>query len=291
MAKMPAEIGHIDGVALGTLFANRQALRDARIHRPLQAGIDGSAQAAYSIVVSGGYVDDEDYGNRIIYTGHGGNDPATKRQVADQKWTLGNAALQASQQRGTPVRVVRGAKGAAPFAPAEGYRYDGLFLVEQCWDEIGVDDFLVCRFRLTEANHLVPERDRGGAPPEIPAMPESPSNPAPPSRALDVQCPDENQMWVELLVASPLFADQVRASGTRLDSDRAELVMKLIDANGGQLRTDDLAAVLETPTMRLRGFLATLTRVLNLDGYEVLVDDGSRVRLDAALAKTQFGIE
>jgi hypothetical protein len=37
----------------------------------------GSQTGAESIVVSGGYEDDEDHGDTIIYTGHGGNDPQT----------------------------------------------------------------------------------------------------------------------------------------------------------------------------------------------------------------------
>ena len=160
MAKIMPHHGHTAGVPLGSLFRNRQALRDARIHRPLQAGIDGNSGGAYSIVVSGGYVDDKDLGNEIIYTGQGGNDPNTKRQIADQQWERGNAALRLDSERGLPVRVARGHKGAAPFAPAEGYRYDGLFLIEDCWEETGVDGFRICRFKLVEAKHLVPEADR-----------------------------------------------------------------------------------------------------------------------------------
>nr|WP_307962159.1 YDG/SRA domain-containing protein [Salinispora arenicola] len=63
------------------------------------------------MVVSGGYVDDEDYGTEIVYTGQGGNDPTTKRQIADQQLTRGNLGLARSQIDGNPVRVVRGAGG------------------------------------------------------------------------------------------------------------------------------------------------------------------------------------
>jgi len=58
-----------------TVYANRRALRAAGIHRALQAGIVGTrAAGAESIVLSGGYEDDKDFGNMIIYTGHGGRD-------------------------------------------------------------------------------------------------------------------------------------------------------------------------------------------------------------------------
>src|SRR3954447_18590718 len=106
------------------MFDSRQAAHDAGAHRPLQAGISGAAaEGADSIVVSGGYEDDEDYGDVIVYTGHGGNDPATARQVADQRLERGNLALAVSADRGLPVRVVRGAGGDAAYSPTRGYRY------------------------------------------------------------------------------------------------------------------------------------------------------------------------
>ena len=75
-------IGDIPGVAVGTEFADRRALREAGIHRPLQAGMCGSsATGAESIVLNGGYEDDEDSMEAIVYTGHGGNDPASGGQV------------------------------------------------------------------------------------------------------------------------------------------------------------------------------------------------------------------
>ena len=77
--------GEIPGYPAGSLFDDRPSLSGSRVHRPRQAGISGGGkEGADSIVVSGGYEDDEDYGNLIIYTGHGGNDSSTGRQVADQ---------------------------------------------------------------------------------------------------------------------------------------------------------------------------------------------------------------
>ena len=65
--------GPIEGHEVGATFSNPNALAAAGIHRPLQAGISGSAtEGANSIVLSGGYEDDEDYGDLIVYTGHGG---------------------------------------------------------------------------------------------------------------------------------------------------------------------------------------------------------------------------
>lgn len=142
-------IGEIGGVVPGTAFRSREEMHKAGIHRALRAGIVGGEQiGAESIVLSGGYVDDEDHGDVVIYTGHGGRDANTGRQIADQEFTHQNQALVVSQLRGDPVRVIRGASHRGPFSPTSGYRYDGLFWVEDHWLSRGQDGFLVCRFRL-----------------------------------------------------------------------------------------------------------------------------------------------
>jgi putative restriction endonuclease len=116
--------GDIPGVAVGTIFPDRTALAEAGVHRPLQAGISGSGlDGAESIVVSGGHEDDEDHGDEVVYTGHGGKDQKTSKQIHDQELTVGNLALARSQLEGLPVRVIRGAELDSPFAPPQGYRY------------------------------------------------------------------------------------------------------------------------------------------------------------------------
>jgi putative restriction endonuclease len=147
---MPDRVfGDIPGVPIGAMFNNRQELSVAGVHRPTMAGISGAAsEGADSIVVSGGYEDDEDYGDVIIYTGHGGNDPNTGKQIADQELTYGNLALAKSSIDGLPVRVVRGARGDPHYAPASGYRYDGLYFIERYWQQIGRSGHRVWQFRL-----------------------------------------------------------------------------------------------------------------------------------------------
>jgi putative restriction endonuclease len=105
-------------------------------------------------VLSGGYEDDADYGAVILYTGQGGRDPETGEQVAHQLLNRGNLALATSKLRGLPVRVIRG-KGASPYAPAEGYRYDGLYVVDAYWKQRGAAGFVVWRYRLLRADRLL----------------------------------------------------------------------------------------------------------------------------------------
>jgi len=148
---MARHFGAIPGVPVGAAYADREAVAEANVHKPLQAGISGGEkEGADSIVVSGGYEDDEDYGSYIVYTGHGGQDPVTKRQIADQTLTAGNLALAVSADRGLPVRVVRGWRGDPAHSPTSGYRYDGLFYVESYGQATGRAGFKIWRYRLVQ---------------------------------------------------------------------------------------------------------------------------------------------
>lgn len=70
--------GHVPGYPEGSVFENRTELSECRVHIPTQAGTSGrQTVGAESIVLSGGYEDDADYGDVVIYTGHGGRDPST----------------------------------------------------------------------------------------------------------------------------------------------------------------------------------------------------------------------
>lgn len=152
--------GDVAGVEVGTEFANRESLRAADVHRPLRSGISYSAQeGADSIVVSGGYEDDEDYGDIIVYTGHGGRDPSSVRQIADQELERGNLALARNAEEGLPVRVVRGADGDPTYSPTRGYRYDGLYSVDHYWSQVGHSGFRVWRYRLIRIDDPLSRED------------------------------------------------------------------------------------------------------------------------------------
>lgn len=112
--RMPDRIfGHIPGIVEGQHFENRIELSLAGVHRPRQAGISGSQnEGADSIVLSGGYEDDKDYRDIIVYTGHGGRDQNSGKQVLDQELTRQNLALAISCQQGLPVRVIKGGRNS-----------------------------------------------------------------------------------------------------------------------------------------------------------------------------------
>lgn len=147
--------GHVPGYPEGSLFESRAELSECRVHVPVQAGIAGSqTEGAESIVLSGGYEDDVDDGDTIIYTGHGGRDPRTGQQTHDQPFTRGNRALAYNAQTGLPVRVIRGSRHRSAFSPAAGYSYDGLYAVEEYWRGRGKSGFQVWRFRLVKIPEL-----------------------------------------------------------------------------------------------------------------------------------------
>ncbi|CAL5374387.1 unnamed protein product [Camellia sinensis] len=105
-------IGSVPGVDVGDEFQYRVELALVGIHRLYQAGIDymkhGGMIIATSIVVSGGYADDLDNPDVLIYSGHGGNiSGRDKQQSEDQKLERGNLALKNSISAKNPVRVIR----------------------------------------------------------------------------------------------------------------------------------------------------------------------------------------
>ncbi|KAG7170928.1 E3 ubiquitin-protein ligase UHRF1-like [Homarus americanus] len=161
--------GPVPGVEVGTLWKFRLQVSEAGIHRPHVAGIHGREhEGAYSIVLSGGYEDDEDNGDSFTYTGSGGRDLSgnkrTAEQSCDQQLTRMNRALalncntpvnkngaEATDWKGgKPVRVVRNAKGRkhSKYAPEEGNRYDGIYKIVKYWQDTGKSGFKVWRYLL-----------------------------------------------------------------------------------------------------------------------------------------------
>lgn len=158
------QFGEIIGIQEGDIFVDRKHLAAVGIHRPLQAGIDGNAkEGSSSIVLNGGYVDDEDSGDEIIYTGHGGNSPITKRQIEDQSWDAsGNKGLLISEMHGLPVRITRGAGHKSVFSPIKGYKYGGLYHITEHYYEQGKDGFGICRFKLKKNSSIPTQKEYSG---------------------------------------------------------------------------------------------------------------------------------
>ncbi|UZJ30691.1 YDG/SRA domain-containing protein [Streptomyces endophytica] len=148
-AANPVKFGTPPGVVEGQHFTSHAELHAKGVHRQSGLGISGTAhQGVDSIVLSGGYLDDEYGESEITYTGEGGRDRATQRMVADQTMdSRGNAGLLLNQALGNPVRVIRGLDIKRQKATG-GYEYCGLFRVAESWTTVGKEGFRICQFRL-----------------------------------------------------------------------------------------------------------------------------------------------
>lgn len=145
-------------------YPSRAALYEAGLHNSYMRGIgrakDGSG--LMSIVLSGGYIDDEDSGDEIVYTGEGGRDSVLKVQVADQTLEAGNLDLLRSFESSQPVYVTRGSGHKSPLSPKSGYTFFGKYYIQKHWIEKGRDGFDIIRFKLTKEpdyQTIAPEED------------------------------------------------------------------------------------------------------------------------------------
>ena len=142
--------GPIPTVKEGQIFPSREELATAGVHRSHQRGIDGnSTDGASAIVLAGGFKDNYDLGDEILYTGEGGNDPSTGKQIGDQNIDgPGNSGLIRSMLKKLPVRVIRSSKHNSTFSPKSGYKYDGIYYVEDFQQTTGIDGYKIVRFVL-----------------------------------------------------------------------------------------------------------------------------------------------
>jgi hypothetical protein len=99
--------------------------------------------------------------------------------------------------------------------------------------------------------------------------------------------------WVAALLACPLFAEQKRLGGRTVPADDVfARLLTALNGAGGKMTATALTRRLETPLFRLRGLLAVVQRVLNVDGYAVLGRDeaSDTVELNRDLLLRQFDL-
>ena len=99
--------------------------------------------------------------------------------------------------------------------------------------------------------------------------------------------------WVGGLFRSPIFEEQRKLAERSLPADDVlRAVLNALDQRGGRMTSAALSRAVNYPPMRLRGLLAVMQRVLNIDGFAVLTrDDASdTVDLNRELLKHQFGL-
>lgn len=113
-------------------------------------GISGTAAngGAYSIIVNGGYEEDEDDGDVIFYSGSGGKKDQAGKKLNKQVRTDANRALAQNIHSVRLVRVFRGSKAPGRLSPREGIRYDGLYRVIRERERVSRENFIYSCFEL-----------------------------------------------------------------------------------------------------------------------------------------------
>jgi [histone H3]-lysine9 N-trimethyltransferase EHMT len=106
-----------------------------------------SSHYVYSFICFFRYEDNDDKGDVLTYTGHGGRDPHQHKQRVDQKLEGGNLALKRSMAYGVEIRVIRGVRTRNNMA-GKVYFYDGLYKVVDCSFDRGKSGLGVCKFKM-----------------------------------------------------------------------------------------------------------------------------------------------
>ncbi|XP_020540832.1 histone-lysine N-methyltransferase, H3 lysine-9 specific SUVH5 [Jatropha curcas] len=157
-------LGSVPGVEIGDKFQFRAELCVVGVHCQFERGIDYMKKdgiiVATSIVATDRYANEMKSSGELIYCGEGGN-PNFKsgKPIKDHVLERGNLALKNSMLQRTPVRVIlsenckRSKLTALRDTPqqknlATSYVYDGLYNVEELWQERGEFGKLVFKFRL-----------------------------------------------------------------------------------------------------------------------------------------------
>jgi hypothetical protein len=97
--------------------------------------------------------------------------------------------------------------------------------------------------------------------------------------------------WIGRLLGSTVFAAQRRMAGRRAPDNRVvEAVLRVLEAHHGRMSHRTLAQALSQPDSRLPGLLVGLQRLLNVDGYQIVVVDetAGTIEINRPLLDTQF---
>jgi hypothetical protein len=92
------------------------------------------------------------------------------------------------------------------------------------------------------------------------------------------------------IVASPRMAGQRQFVRRAPDDPSVAALIDALAQAGGRLTLTEAAAIVGEPPVRMSGYLAQVSRLLNVDGYAVLQtsDGGRTVELNTQLLRQQF---
>lgn len=100
-------------------------------------------------------------------------------------------------------------------------------------------------------------------------------------------------VWIDALFASEVFREQrERNKRQPIADERIRTILSALEERGGKVTRLALARRLGLHEIRLRGTIAAMRKLLNVEGYDVLSEDesGATVALNRDLLFKQFGI-
>ena len=157
------KFGEIEGYPEGSLFHSRSEIKKAGLHKYTVHGISEiNGVGCECVVLNGGYIDDIDNGDEILYTGEGGRKKNENFQSFDQPFTKGNLHLSKNKFTQDPIRVIRGYKlKDSIYKPKNArYRYDGLYYLEDYWPHTEENGHRIWRYKLIKENSSLPPANK-----------------------------------------------------------------------------------------------------------------------------------
>lgn len=100
--------------------------------------------------------------------------------------------------------------------------------------------------------------------------------------------------WISLLLSSPVYRQvRERAGRTAISDEHLQEVLKLLEKHRWQVMEAVMCSELMIPKLRIRGFLAGVQKLLNVDGYPILSveRESQTIRLNVTDLKKQFEIQ
>jgi hypothetical protein len=104
---------------------------------------------------------------------------------------------------------------------------------------------------------------------------------------------EQQPHWIDELLATALFKDQIATTGGRIKPEQIEKVLRALEGAAGQrMLKQAFASQLQINAVRVSTSIAMIQRVLNLEGYAVLTLDETTgyISLNQDLLKKQFDL-
>jgi hypothetical protein len=103
--------------------------------------------------------------------------------------------------------------------------------------------------------------------------------------------PSDSSDWISLLLNSEVFSEQMATFAGRLKKDQVEQSLRVLADRNLVMLKGAFAQRMERSLISADGLIASLQRILNVEGYPVLsVDSSQTIRVNLTLLREQFGL-